>query len=257
MADRAAQRILPVLTYHSIDDSGSTISTSPATFRRQMQVLAEAGWRTLTVEEMLAGRTSGQWPLRSFVLTFDDGYRNVFDVAAPLLEKHRFHAIVFVVADRVGLTAQWRDQPEAVAGAPLMDWRELQALLAIGMSLGAHSLTHTRLPAISADDAEREIVGSKRTIEDRCGVAVTTFAYPYGARTDAIEQLAAQHYRLAFGTRLGFATPQCPVMNLKRLDAYYLRRFSLIERLDSPLAGIYVRARAGARAVRAGLSRGR
>jgi peptidoglycan/xylan/chitin deacetylase (PgdA/CDA1 family) len=249
MADRTTQQ-LPVLTYHSIDGSGSVISTSPAVFERQMSSLADAGWRTLTIEAMLAGHASGQWPRRSFVLTFDDGYRNVFDLAAPLLSRHRFHAIVFVVADRVGRTAQWQDQPEALAGAPLMDWSQLQALLAMGLSLGAHSLTHPRLPELASKDAEREIVSSKRAIEDRCGVAVTTFAYPYGARTNAIEQLVARNYEAAFGTRLGFATPGSGCMNLERVDTYYLRRFASFEGLDGTMTTAYIHARRVGRAIR-------
>jgi peptidoglycan/xylan/chitin deacetylase (PgdA/CDA1 family) len=255
MAVEATQRILPVLTYHSIDASGSVISTRPSVFECQIKSLADAGWQTLTIDEMLAGRGSGSWPHRSVVLTFDDGYRNVLEVAAPILSQHRFHAIVFVVADRAGGTAAWRDQPAAMRAAPLMDWRELRGIVSMGFALGAHSLTHPRLPMLAADAADRELGLAKRIIEEQCEVNVTAFAYPYGARTIAIEQLAAQHYRAAFGTRLGFATPSSRCMDLERVDAYYLRRFASIERLDSRMTGAYILTRRLARALRNVLTR--
>src|SRR5436190_6900669 len=107
MPERLAQTALPVLTYHSIDDSGSPVSVAPEEFRRQMTALATSGWRTLSLETALKGHAAGSWPARTLLLTFDDGFQNILDHAAPVLHLHGFRALVFVVTGRVGGTPDW------------------------------------------------------------------------------------------------------------------------------------------------------
>lgn len=247
MPDTTAQRVLPVLTYHSIDESGSPISISPAEFRRHMQALAGAGWRTLTIGGALDGLASRGWPDRSFLLTFDDGYGSVMDKAAPDVHACGFKPIVFVVSGRVGSDNRWPGQPSFVPPAPLLDWPALRSLVQAGWSLGAHSRTHPRLPTLASDAAIDEIAGSKRDIEDRCGSPVDTFAYPYGAVSAAVRAAAARHYGAAFGTRLACVTPRASRMELDRLDAYYLQGRPFIDRLDGKTAALYFTLRRAAR----------
>lgn len=254
MSEPPAQTVLPVLTYHSIDDLSSPISTTPERFQGQMDRLAQTGWTGVTLDVALAGLSAGQWPARSFLLTFDDGYRNILEHAAPVIARYRIPAIVFLITTRVGTTTRWPGQPGWVPDAPLLDWQQLRELAAAGWTLGAHTQTHPRLPAISPADAEREIVTSKKEIEDRCGVRVETFAYPYGATSPAIEHVVGRHYRAAFGTRLSLVNARSRITELERIDAYYLRRLS-IDRLDHALARAYLFGRRVARRID-GITRG-
>lgn len=249
------QRALPVLTYHSIDGAGSPISTAPEEFRRQMGMLADSGWRTLTMHEMLAGHAAGAWPRRSLVITFDDGYRSVLDHAVPVMADRGFQAVVFIVSGSVGAVPRWHGQPAALRDVPLLGWSEIRRVLDAGCSIGAHSCTHPRLPALGPAAIEDEVSRPKREIEDRCGVSVEAFAYPYGARTPAVECITGRLYRAAFGTTLAFVNRRSRLTAFERVDAYYLRGAAWIDRLDGQAAASYLRIRRLGRAARAVLHR--
>ncbi|MEO6051263.1 MAG: polysaccharide deacetylase family protein, partial [Pyrinomonadaceae bacterium] len=94
---------IPILTYHSIDESGSVISTAPDVFRQQMKFLKEANWNVVSLSE-LACLFLNKTPLKSqtAVLTFDDGFRNFYTTAFPILEEYNFKATVFLVTDYCG-----------------------------------------------------------------------------------------------------------------------------------------------------------
>lgn len=247
-ADRA-RRSLPVLTFHAIDEVRSPVSTTPAGLRGYLASLAAAGWRTLTIDEALQGHTRGGWPARAFVLTFDDGYQSVLEHAAPLVTEYGFTATVFVASCLVGGTMRRYGAAAGTAVAPLLDWPALKALSAAGWTIGSHSRTHAMLTALPPGEAERELVGSKHAIEDHVGRPVEAFAYPYGATNRALEAIAARHYRASFGTRLARVLIASRLTNLERIDAYYLRRFSMAERLDSSAGTAYLAVRRLARSV--------
>jgi peptidoglycan/xylan/chitin deacetylase (PgdA/CDA1 family) len=243
-------RDIPVLTYHSIDDSGSPVSVTAREFRRQMQSLAGAGWRTLTLPEFLRGHAEGHWPARTFLLTFDDGYRNVLEEALPVAAACSFQGILFVSTDRVGAVMTGPGQPSWTPSGTLLDWQGLKEAASAGWTIASHGCSHRALPGVRYDEATRELARSKATIEERLGLPVTALAYPYGAVSPAIERLAADHYDAAFGTRLAHVSAGSRATNLERIDAYYLRRLP-IARLDGALARIYLTVRRAGRALRA------
>jgi peptidoglycan/xylan/chitin deacetylase (PgdA/CDA1 family) len=244
---------IPVLTYHSIDDSGSPVSIAPAEFRRQMHALASAGWRTIAMDAFERGHRDGQWPARTFVLTFDDGYRNLVDLALPAARDCSFHGTVFVAVDRVGDTMTGPAEPSWTPPSPLLDWNGLRELASEGWSIASHACSHRRLTSLDADDLERELAHSKQTIEDRVGAPVTVLAYPYGAVSPDVERAAGRHYRTAFGTTLSFVTASSRVTNLERIDAYYLKGRA-VDALDGTALRSYLAVRRAGRAVRARLT---
>ena len=233
-------RRLPILTYHSIDDSHSPISIAPADFRTQMQYLRSLGWRTLRLDEFLAGHRSGQWPPATFLLTFDDGFRNFMDQAYPVLRELGYTAIVFAIPDWVGATNDWPTQPRWVPRLPLLGWSELRALAEAGMELGAHSLSHPRLLQLAVERARFEITESQRVIEQRTGYPVQAFAYPYGTSTRALEAVVAANYRAGFGTTLGFATRRNRVTRFNRIDMYYVRSPLFFRALSEDWLNVYL-----------------
>jgi peptidoglycan/xylan/chitin deacetylase (PgdA/CDA1 family) len=247
--DRQPRRSLPVLTFHAIDDVRAPVSTTPAALRGYLATLAAAGWRTLSLDEAVDGHARGAWPPGAFVLTFDDGYRSVLEQAAPIVAECGFTAAVFVISDRVGGTMARYGAPPGTAAAPLLDWAELRRLSQAGWTIGSHSRAHPMLPALPSVEVERELLDSKRAIEDQIGGAVNAFAYPYGAANRDVEAIAALHYRASFGTRLARVTAASRLTNLERIDAYYLRRFSMARRLDTSAGVAYLALRHLARAI--------
>src|SRR5260221_4361849 len=123
MSDPRAPRRIPVLTYHSIDDTGSPVSVTARELRRQMRSLAAAGWRTVTLSELMSGHDEGRWPARTFLLTFDDGYRNLLEHALPVAAECSFHGTVFVSTERVGGVMTGPGQPSWTPAGPVLGWK--------------------------------------------------------------------------------------------------------------------------------------
>lgn len=206
-----------ILTYHSLDRSGSVLSTYPEQFGSQMEYLAASGIPVVPLAKVqkLPG---------SVALTFDDGFRNLRQHALPVLERYRLPATVFVVSRHCGGLNDWSSQP--VRGIPrleLMNWTELSELAQAGSEIGAHTLHHPDLSALSEDRIDEEIRNCRAEIEDRTGAAVISLAYPYGSSTPAVRRIAQQYFELACGTSLRFVTPASDPYDLPRIDTYYLQ----------------------------------
>lgn len=252
MAD--LRRAVPVLTYHSIDGSGSPVSVAAPEFARQMQALAGGGWTSLPLDAFMQGLRGAGWPARTFLLTFDDGYRNLLDEALPVTSALGFTGIVFVATDRVGARMSGDGGPAWTPDSPLLDWDGLRDVASAGWTIGSHARSHRALPSLPADDVARELTGAKAAIEHKIGAPVTSFAYPYGASSAAVERIAADHYDACFGTTLAWVTPASRRARLERLDACYLRGMPIGE-LDGAPLGAYLALRRAGRAVRAMLRR--
>lgn len=204
-----------ILTYHSLDDSGSVISMAPEVFRDQMQWLAESGIPVLPLAQ--AWQSPG-----SVALTFDDGAVNFADHAVPVLERFGFPATVFVVSGLCGKRSEWTTEND-IPVLDLMSWEELRGLPS-SVEVGSHTVRHRNLTRLPEAEVEEELRISRMEIEDHLGRAVRSFAYPYGAANRGVMRMAAGHYRIACGTRLQFVTPKSRPEHVPRLDVYYLRR---------------------------------
>jgi peptidoglycan/xylan/chitin deacetylase (PgdA/CDA1 family) len=221
---------IPVLTYHSIDHTGSLLSVGPALLRSQLARLRADGWRSLSIAEYLAQAGAAAHEPRTLLITFDDGYRNFIEHALPLLTEFGFKATLFVPVDFVGKRPLWlerdraltrplldmvgmsvRDRREleistdAMLRDPLMGWAELRELVDAGFDIQSHSSAHhflTLLPPAQVDD---DLVRSRKVLEDRLGHAVTAIAYPYGASSPDIAAAARKA-----GFALGFVSDHGP-----------------------------------------------
>jgi peptidoglycan/xylan/chitin deacetylase (PgdA/CDA1 family) len=222
-----------ILTYHSLDDSGSLISIPPFLFRQHMEFLAASGIPVVSLNEALSCPGS-------VAITFDDGYRNLLDHAIPVLERYGLPATIFIVSGYCGRNNNWPSQPHSsVSDRPLLSWEELSALPPL-ISLGAHTMTHPDLTLLSAKVCEEELGGCQVQMEQRLGRPVRWLAYPYGACSPQVRSLAGQYFDLAVGTSLRFLSRRASRLDLPRIDAYYLRgRFSL-ERLFTGPGSLFI-----------------
>ena len=242
---------VPILTYHSLDESGSVVSVRPSTFRRHMEVLRERGFRGFALGDLLeAWRGERTLESRPVVLTFDDGLRNTAAEAAPVLGALRFRATVFVVAGCCGRTNDWPGQLRGIPRLPLLTLPELAALARDGFEVGAHGLTHSPLDALPPAEGEAEVRDSRRILEDALGREVPVFAYPYGRADARTRACVRTHYRGACSVELGTARPDQDRHWLPRIDAYYLRHPALFALLGTDLGRAYLGLRAGGRFLR-------
>lgn len=211
-----------ILTYHSIDDSGSPISVPPAVFAEHVQWMAGGRVRVLPLVDLLAHDPDD--PADAIAITFDDGFRNFRDAASALLAA-RLPVTLFVVTGHVGGSNTWGGRPEpGIPTLPLLSWADLERLAADGVTIGAHTRTHPRLTTLSPDSIEEEMDGCVRELGTRLGVRIDHFAYPYGAVNADVAARAGRRFKAAVTTRFApLARGDAPML-MPRLDMYYLRQ---------------------------------
>jgi peptidoglycan/xylan/chitin deacetylase (PgdA/CDA1 family) len=212
---------LPVLVYHQIGDvpAGARHACNyvpPAAFAAQLRLLHRAGFRSVSFREYLDYRRgSGSLPRRPIVISFDDGYRSVAEVAAPLLARFGFQATVFVVTSHIGGTNAW-DIDERQE--PLLDAADIRALSAQGIDFQSHTATHPRLTTLPKAEAFRELCDSRAALERLLGEQVSVVAYPWGDHDASTLSLAAEAgYRAGVVVRRRTNFDHTPLLALRRI----------------------------------------
>lgn len=210
---------IPVLVYHSIDDSGSLLSVAPDIFLAQMQYLRDHGYRSMTLGALCRLLREGRpLPSKTVVISFDDGFRNNYEVAFPVLMKLGFTATLFPVTGCISGSMNWDKTPD-VPNLQLLRWEEIREMADKGLEIGAHSLTHRNLCKVSGGAARSEIVDSRSEIESKILRQVGVFAFPYGVSSDAVEEIVREAgflgaVTMGFGKVKGGDDP----LRLKRLN---------------------------------------
>src|SRR5882762_2226770 len=160
----------PVLTYHHVGNRprGTRIKglyVSPKLFGRQMAELDAAGFSTAAYQSVTS---PGEMQKTQVFLTFDDGFRDVFENALPIMRRHEFCAIQFLVSSLLGKTNEWQER-EGEISEPLMDEAQVRDWLAAGHEIGSHTLSHPWLTRLPASEAREEITASRKKLEDQFG----------------------------------------------------------------------------------------
>jgi peptidoglycan/xylan/chitin deacetylase (PgdA/CDA1 family) len=204
-----------VLCYHRLEGkAGGALSIEADLFKKHMQEIKDRGLAVISMQDFLAWRRGEKGiPAKSVLITIDDGYLSGYEVGFPVLKQYGYSATYFVYTNYLN------------SGGKSMTWEQLAELRDAGMEIGCHTLTHpylTRKPKPPADyDAwlKNEIETSKQIIEEKLGIKVATFAYPYGLHNEKVNAACkAAGYEAAFttyGQRLGMTTP---ALTLGRFD---------------------------------------
>jgi len=211
---------MKVLTYHSIGypPKGARLKTlyvKPSSFRRQIRLLKFLGFEFGTSESLF--RRDKQ---KVVVLTFDDAYRDFYENAFPFLVENNIKAIVFVPAGLVGQFNKW-DYEKVRAIKPIMDWGQLKDLVDAGMEVGSHTITHPYLTRLPFAQAKEEIEGSKKLLEDKLGVEIRAFCYPYGDYNEQIRDMVAEAgYSVAYTTVSGSVEESPNFYEIRRVTVF-------------------------------------
>ena len=237
-----------VLTYHSLDGSGSPISVEPDVFRAQMRWLARSGPAVVPLESLL----NGSAPTEAVAITFDDGFSNLWTEGVAVLEELGLPATVFVVTDRVGTDNGWdgRDYP-GVPRLPLMGWDQVERLRERGIEVGGHSCTHPEMPTLTPARLTDEVHRCAEEIVTRTGRRPLAFSYPFGAYDDPVVKSVAEVFDSAVTTRLRALPERVSPFQVPRLDMFYLRRPGQLEAWGGLRFAAHIRVRALLREARA------
>lgn len=196
-----------ILCYHRVNDSEKHYMTVPVRqFRDQMEFLAREGYQAIRLNSLLAKEADE----RSIVITFDDGFRDNYEHAYPILQEFGFSAAVFCITGRMG-------------SAGYLTKQDLREMSASGFEFGSHTVSHPRLDRLSSMEKWREISDSKGMLEDLTGACVDFFCYPYGDYdAEAVDLVRKAGY-------LG-ACSNHPGTNGKKMNAYLLKRTEICPR---------------------------
>jgi peptidoglycan/xylan/chitin deacetylase (PgdA/CDA1 family) len=197
---------LRILMYHRVSDTldSDILTVTPFAFGQQMMWLKEEGWDVLPVREALLKLENGSLPLRAVAITFDDGYRDNYDEAFPILLRQGFPATVFPVTGFVLGESEHRRYRGSSPSVPYLTVEQIQEMKKAGIDFGGHTHTHPLLTKISVDAASEEISRAKKLLEEWTGEKSTLFAYPNGLYSrDHFRILDGLGYEAAFSVRPG------------------------------------------------------
>ncbi|TRZ94275.1 polysaccharide deacetylase family protein [bacterium] len=204
--------IVPVIMYHSVSadaEPDNRMQVSVDLFTRQMKFLKNHHYNVLSLEavgQMI--RDKKRFPPKSVAITFDDGYKDNYVYAYPVLMKLGLPATIFIIYNEVARSLGDR-----------LSWDEIKEMQASGLiTIGSHTLDHPNLVEIKSEaELKRQIFDSKKNLEEKLGVPVNAFCYPSGRFNAQVRDLVIQaRYRFAVATGLG--------KNFSNQDIYLIKR---------------------------------
>jgi peptidoglycan/xylan/chitin deacetylase (PgdA/CDA1 family) len=220
-----------ILTYHSIDRSGSPVSVDPQVFRAHHRWLAGGHVRTLLLDDLLALESGTE---DAVAVTFDDGFLNAREPIARLLDDG-VRVTIFAVTRHVGGQNNWGGRDASgIPSMPLLDWADLAHLTERGAAVAAHTRTHPPLTTLSESALEDEVVGAGEDLVERLGVRTKHVAYPYGDVDGRVVAAAARHYTWGHTTDFRPLRAADEALLLPRLDMYYFRTTGILEAWGTP-----------------------
>ncbi len=216
---------VPVLNYHGIEDhEHNPLMLGVADFDRQMAYLAQEGYHSITPKQLLAHLEQGaELPSKPILITFDDGYRNNYDNAYPILKKYGLTATIFLVTDTVG-TNDW-----------YLNWQQVEEMRKAGFVFGSHTLNHVPLNDLSQDEIRFQLTKSKEGMQWKLDVPIDYFAYPTGAYNETVGKLVREAgYKAAFTIDFGrvkvgdnpYALDRIPILKTKSPFYHFYTRLN-------------------------------
>ena len=191
---------IPVLNYHQIEEKdGNPLTLWPDQFEAQMAYLADEGYTTITIDEMMDSIENGTpLPEKPVIITFDDGYADNYEYAYPILKKYGFKATIFLIYDFTNTYPGY------------LTWAQINEMKASGLiRFESHTMTHANLAELtSIDELHHEIADSHDLLSEKLGYDMQYIAYPGGRVNEEIEEITrAAGYRGGFTVHYGLSTP--------------------------------------------------
>lgn len=215
---------LAILTYHSISNEiEPDEAVTPEEFEKQLQYIKDT-FKVISLEEAAEHiQTDIEKVAGSIVITFDDGYRDNYRYAYPLLKKYNFPATIFLVSDFVNSNSSKYLSPS-----------EIDEMKGNNISFGSHTISHRILTSLRNEEIIREIRDSKDILESQLGRRINSFAYPLGTRVDfndeIMEIVRTSKYACACSNVYGINDKDTNIFALKRIGIETTDNFFLFKK---------------------------
>jgi len=214
-------KTVPVLLYHSVCADPAPLmrdwAVTPAQFRDHLAMLQREGYTTLTVSDYAARlRSPATADLdHVVVITFDDGFADFEESAAPALLEAGMVSTLYVSTAYVGATSSWLG-PDGEQ--KMLTWDMIAELPSLGVEIGAHAHRHLALDELDPAQAQVEIVQSKNLLEHALGAPIESFAYPHGYHGQAVKQMVRlAGFTNACGVKHALSGPGDDLFGLARI----------------------------------------
>jgi peptidoglycan/xylan/chitin deacetylase (PgdA/CDA1 family) len=216
-----------------------------------MRTLQNRGFEAISLNSLVESiRQKQPLPPKTVVLTFDDGFKNFYYSAYPVLQEFGFNATVFLVPGYLGASSEWNRELKGLPELDLLDWGEISEMSDDGIDFGAHTMTHSDFSKLDLTKTRREIIDSKLEIERHLGKQVPFFSYPYGTLSKDALRVVKEEYHGACSTRMDFVKVNSDIHQLPRIDMFYFSNNSLFEHIGTFLFSSYVGFRGVLRSAR-------
>jgi len=198
LAATQRQRVV-VFCYHRVnDDMRDSLTVGVEQFDEQMDLLARL-YPVVSIEDVVGGTFERDSSRPAVAVTFDDGYRDNWQIAVPILARHRIPAAFFVSTGMIGSDRAFEhDLTRLGHGLPTMDWDDLARMQEMGFTIGAHTVTHINCARVNSETLRRELTESRDTLRSRLGIESPIFAYPFGKPEDITPQGLAMVRELGY-----------------------------------------------------------
>jgi peptidoglycan/xylan/chitin deacetylase (PgdA/CDA1 family) len=217
----------PILFYHKVDHPPSDARlrgayTPPRRFARQMAFLKKQGTIFYTASELARlYLENGSFPPNGLSVTFDDGWKDNYEKAFPILRRYGIKATIFLVSSCIGEVST-KAVAEGESARAHLSREEVVEMSEHGIEFGSHTVNHRLLHQLPLHDVKFEVEESKKQIESLVGKPCQAFSYPAGFFTEDIQQVVKQAgYTVAFSTVYG---------SDNSLDLFALNRVEILRR---------------------------
>ena len=182
--------------YHSIANSNFDLSVNINAFSKQMNFMHKLGYQTVPLKNIHNDNEK-----KKFVITFDDGYKDIYENAFPILEKFKFKATCFFVPNQIGKYNTWDSDLNKYEKVSLMDKDQINEWNNRGHEVASHTLDHKDLTILNPQEKERQIVGPIVFFKKQFNINIKSFSYPYGKYDLTSVKIVEKNYEFAVTTR--------------------------------------------------------
>ena len=187
---------IPILMYHDVSNKRNKNSVYYKNFFKQITFIKNLGYESVNLCDLDKKKIK-----KKFVITFDDGYKNLAKYVLPFLKKNKIKATCFIVSNSIGKYNYWDEQNKSFTKRKIMSLKQIKSWVSAGLEIGSHTLNHHDLTTLSNDDKLIEITKPIEILKKKLGIKVKTFSYPFGKYDNKSKYIVKKNYKYAVNTK--------------------------------------------------------